>query len=327
VKIRSLLIPLAKIVISGLLLWFVLSRYSITEIKQAIGQPRWELLGCAFLVYGLSAVGGAWQWSWILRQAHFPAPGAEVRRLYYIGLFFNNFLPANIGGDVYKIVDLGRHYRQPLKVFCSTLLDRLIGLSSLTMLALVVATVAITQQIDLPMLTLALFAAMALLYGGLGLMLSKRVSSRIPALFVRLGMDNLAQQIENTIREFRIYRERPGWFSLIFLFSGGVQFLRIFTHVVVAWALNIQLDFVQIVQLFVLVPMLAISLTLPITVNGIGLRETVTAYLLTFAGLATPVVVAMEIVAFLVQVAFSLLGGFLFLLGKNARNGLVDNNK
>ena len=61
--------------------------------------------------------------------------------------------------------------------------------------------------------------------------------------------------------------------------------------------------------MLVLIPLLALSLTLPISINGIGLRESVSASLLTWAGLAAPQAVAMELAAYLVQVAYSLVGG------------------
>ena len=67
----------------------------------------------SMIIYGLSAVAGAWQWSLILRVTGIAVPGAEIRRLYFIGLFFNNFLPANVGGDAYKIIDLGRREKRP----------------------------------------------------------------------------------------------------------------------------------------------------------------------------------------------------------------------
>jgi len=62
------------------------------------------------------------------------------------------------------------------------------------------------------------------------------------------------------------------------------------------------------------VPVLAVSLTLPVTINGIGLRESISANLLTWTGLAGPEVVALEVAAYLVQVLFSLSGGVMLLV-------------
>ncbi len=128
----------AKLALSALLLaWLLSSHLSVTEIRGALAAPRWAWLLGALVVYGLSTLGGTLQWLWILRAAGVTAPAGELHRLYQVGLFFNNFLPANVGGDAVKIFDLGRQEGRPLKIFCATVLDRLIGLTGLTLLALV----------------------------------------------------------------------------------------------------------------------------------------------------------------------------------------------
>ena len=68
--------------------------------------------------------------------------------------------------------------------------------------------------------------------------------------------------------------------------------------------------------LFVLVPLLGILVALPVSINGIGLRESFTALLFTSAGLGRADAVAMELVAFLAQVGWSVVGGGLFLRGR-----------
>jgi len=316
---RRVLVFAAKLIVSAVLIGFVLSRLSIVEIRDAMNQPRWHWLGAALAVYAVSAVGGALQWSWILRTAGIAAPAREIRRLYFIGLFFNNFLPANIGGDAYKIIDLGRQYQRPLGVFCATLLDRLIGLSALTALAAVIMVIAALAAIPLPETALLLLPVLALLALVLVLLLSRRIGRLLPGLARRLGWPGLARRLEDITGEFALYRQRVGWLNGIFLFSVAVQTLRMITHLLVALGLGYGLGWTQMLQLLVLVPMLAVSLTLPVTINGIGLRESVSAQLLTWAGLAAPQAVAMEVAAYLVQVLFSLQGGVLLWLGQGGR--------
>ena len=147
---RNVLVFLAKLAVSVGLIWFLLSRLSLDEITDGMYHPRWGWLVGALAVYAVSAFGGALQWSWLLKRAGIKAPGAEIRRLYFIGLFFNNFLPANIGGDAWKIVDLGRQEQRHLGVFCATLLDRIIGLMALTLVGSLVVAVASGVDIPLP---------------------------------------------------------------------------------------------------------------------------------------------------------------------------------
>lgn len=304
-----------KLLISGVLIWLLLSRLSLAEIRTALAHPRWPWLAAALGVYGLSAVAGAQQWGWILRVSGIRTPMREIHRLYLVGLFFNNFLPANVGGDAVKIFDLGRREGKPLKVFCATLLDRLLGLSSLTFLALLAVAVATIRATTLPPVY-PLFVAMVVWFALLVILLSGRVASRIPPLLRRLGLNRLADRYDGVVSEFRLYRSQEGWFGLIFLFALLVQTLRVTTHILVAVGLSIALSPQQALQLFVLVPLLGILIALPISVNGLGLRESASAVTFTFAGIAPQDAVAMELSAYLVQVSFSLLGGWLFWRGR-----------
>jgi len=319
-RTRKILIFLAKLIVSVGLIGFLLSRLSLAEISHAMERPRWGWPLASLAVYGLSAFGGALQWSWILKVAGITAPQREIQRLYFIGLFFNNFLPANIGGDAYKIVDLGRQENRPHGVFCATLLDRLIGLGALTFVGVLVLTGVSVVGIPLPAITLVLIPVLGLLGMILAFLLSRRIGSQLPGLFHRLKMEKLAGQLEKITIEFGLYRPKVRWLNAIFLFSMAVQFLRLATHLLVALGLGFSLSSEQALQLLVLIPLIAIVLTLPVTINGIGLRESVSANLLTWTGLGAGQAVAMGVAAYLVQVVFSLQGGILLWLGKWSRS-------
>jgi uncharacterized membrane protein YbhN (UPF0104 family) len=314
--VKNAVIFLAKLAVSAGLIWFVLSQVSLEEISAGMTNPRWGWLLAALAVYGLSAFVGALQWSWLLRRAGIRAPAGEVRRLYFIGLFFNNFLPANIGGDAWKIVDLGRQERRHLGVFCATLLDRIIGLLALTLVGTLVLAAASGVQIPLPRRALLLPAMLLVLAAGLALLLSRRLGERLPTLPRALGMHGLAQRLEDLVAEFGRYRPHVRWLNGLVAFSVAVQFLRMATHLLVARGLGYHLSTTQDVQLLVLIPLLAMVLMLPVTINGIGLRESVSAGLLTWSGLAASHAVGMEVGAYLVQVVFSLQGGILLWLGR-----------
>ena len=310
----------AKLAVSALLIGLLLNRLSLVEIREALAHPRWSLLAAALAVYGLSAVGGAVQWTWILRVSGIRTPARELHRLYLIGLFFNNFLQANAGGDAVMIYDLGHREGQPMKVFCATLLDRLLGLCSLTVLALVAVSIATVRMTTLPPVY-PLFVAMVALLALLVVLLSGRISTRVPTLLRRFGLNRAAARYEGIVTEFQLYRTRERWFGVIFLFAMVVQTLRVLTHIVVAFGLGIVLTGEQALQLFVLVPLLGVLIALPVSINGIGLRESASAVIFTFAGIAPQNAVAMELTAYLVQVSFSFVGGILFWRGRRARGG------
>ena len=321
---RGWLAFLAKLAASIVLLWFVLSRVTWTEVREALADPRWEWLVAALAIYALSAWGGAVQWSWLLRVAGLRTPPSEIRRLYFIGLFFNNFLPANIGGDAYKIIDLGRRERCAGRVFCVTLLDRLVGLAALTSFASLAAILCLVWGIPLPRVAWVLVAVLLFLAIAVAMLVSRRLGARVPDGLRRLRLPALARQTEMAVREFGVFRSRWPWLGRVFLFGVGVQALRILVHLLVAFGLHLDPSAAQSVQLMVLIPLLALSLTLPVTVNGIGLRETVSNTLLVFTGLTRHGVVAMEMTAFLVVIVVSLVGGALWWHSRFAAPVSVD---
>jgi len=59
-------------------------------------------------------------------------------KLYWLGMFYNLFLPGGIGGDAYKVIILNREYKQPVKkLSAAVLLDRISGVAGLGILAAV----------------------------------------------------------------------------------------------------------------------------------------------------------------------------------------------
>jgi len=307
-----------KLAVSVLLVWF-LFRFrdvSSTSLLEVVDDPDWALLGLAVAVFATSAVAGAVQWGWILRVAGLGTPWREMIRLYFVGMFFNNFLLGNVGGDAVKVFDLGRREGRTVKVFSGTALDRLVGLCALTVLALAAFGLAAAWGLSLPSV-MALVLALVVWSGGLAVLLSGRVSAVAARALARLPWPAVAERFDQFVSEFRLFRRRPAWLGRLFLLATGVQALRVATHVLIVAALGIELDGERILQLFVLVPLLGILIALPVSLNGLGLREVAAAELFVATGVVAldSQAVAVEFMAYLVQVLVSLVGGVLFLAG------------
>ncbi len=307
--VRSRLFLALKVLGTIALVAFLLAKLPLREVEAAMSHPHWGWLLASLAVYAVSAVLGAWQWALILRGVGIDAGWGEIARLYHIGLFFNNFLPANIGGDAWKILDLGARDGRRAGVLGATMLDRLIGLAALTALACLGMGAAAVLHVPLPKVALLMLPIGVLLFAALAVLLSRRLGGLLVTIARRVGLARLAGPLTHFTDDLARVAPRIGWLNGIFGLSLGIQFLRLVTHLLAAWGLGFVISGQAALQLTVLIPLLALSLTLPISINGIGLRESVSAGLLTWAGLAAPQAVAMELAAYLVQVAFSLVGG------------------
>jgi hypothetical protein len=90
-----------------------------------------------------------------------------------------------------------------------------------------------------------------------------------------------------------------------------VQLSRIGVHVLVAKALNIR---VPLAYFFLFVPLLAVIISLPISLNGIGVREGAGIVLFGLVGIGRTQAFSLQFTTYLVAVAVSLLGGLVFVI-------------
>ena len=81
------------------------------------------------------------RWHLALLTLRVTAPFTTVLRCYWLGLFFNLFLPSSIGGDVARAYYLYRERRQPQLAGASSLLDRWAGLLALLLMAAIAARI------------------------------------------------------------------------------------------------------------------------------------------------------------------------------------------
>ena len=81
-------------------------------------QPRW--LGAAVGVFVLSNLMGSWLWGRLLKMQDVDISFPRLAAYYFVGLFFNNFLPANIAGDFARISAAKEHTNRSAAVFSAT---------------------------------------------------------------------------------------------------------------------------------------------------------------------------------------------------------------
>lgn len=306
-----------KIAVSAALMAFLLRKISLAELEALVRGMDRALLAAAVAVFFASNVAGWLQWHVLLR-----ASGVSVRRdatfrFYFVGLFFNNFLPANIGGDVVKVYDVTRMGTDPYQVIAVTLLDRLLGVFSLCLLAVIADLVLLASDPAPYVLYLGVFVACML--PAVGFYFHRPLGNALRRGVLKLrpfALDRRASSILDHLAPFKTQRRLV---AQLVVFSGLIQALRVVTHVLVGMALGIHVDAMVLCQFFVFIPLLSLAMIPPITINGLGIREGLGIVLFAAAGIGRTDAFAMEFLTFIVSVAVSLLG-FVFFLSRRAGN-------
>ena len=124
-----------KIGITVIGLWVVLTKFDLNLMRQTLTQARLGWVLVAFLLVIGSLVVRAYRW-WLLLQGL----GATIKlkrlvALYFVGNFYNAFLPSGFGGDVVRVVEVAQEVDAGVAAG-TVLVDRLTGLLVLFALAL-----------------------------------------------------------------------------------------------------------------------------------------------------------------------------------------------
>lgn len=307
--IKGIVAIAAKTALSVGLMAFLFSRIPLHHLGETLrsARPPW-LMGAALLLFTSNLVG-SYQWSRLLHAIEIRIPFWKVCAYYHVGLFFNNFLPANIGGDIARVVDASRYGPSRAAALSTVLMDRLVGTVALGALA-VVTTVPAIDRFHLKAIYLAL---VAFFLGGVSLawlMFHPRLLPTVERVLSRVGLRRLEPHLEDLAGRLQVFRgHRVLWLELLSV-ALVVQIMRIGVHVMVAHALGIR---VGLPYFFLFVPLLAVIVSLPISLNGIGVREGAGIILFGLVGVDRAHAFSLQFTVYLVALAVSLLGGIVFL--------------
>jgi uncharacterized protein (TIRG00374 family) len=309
--LSSLLRWMAKIAVSAVLLGLLLHKISIRELADLVrGMDRGRMISAAG-VFVVSNVAGWLQWHVLLRASGVDLSRRRTFGFYNVGLFFNNFLPANIGGDAVKVYDVTREGTSVYQVIAVTLMDRLLGVFSLCLLAALADMVLIASSPGHYGLFLAVFVACMI--PALGLYFFRPLGNALRRIVMRVRPLAIDRRMTSIIDHLSPFKGRRRLVAELTVFSLGIQTLRVLTHVLVGTALGVTVDRTVLLQLFVYVPLLSLAMIPPVTINGLGVREWLGVLLFARAGIASADAFAMEFITYLISVLASLIGLGFFL--------------
>ena len=299
-----------KVLFSVALMVFLFSRMPVTSLTDVIRQASAPLLAAAFGLLVASNILGAWQWNHLLAAVGIRIPFWKVCTYYHVGLFFNNFLPANIGGDIARVADATRYDTTPATAFSTVLLDRLVGTVALAGLA-VVTTLPAIDRFHLRVAYAALLAFFAFSVTVIWAVFHPKLLPTLERLLARIGLASFKPHLDDLAARLADFRDQRGLIIRLVSLAVVVQVARIGVHMLVARALGLS---IPSAYFFLFVPLLAVIVSLPISLNGIGVREGAGVVLFGLVGVGRAQAFALQFTTYLVAVAVSLLGGLVFLI-------------
>ncbi len=308
---RKIGIPLLKIVISSsLIIWLLVKLGPRDIVHRFLSANVWWIV-LAIVIFSLSNFCGAFQWQLLMKTKSIHLPWRHVLAFYYVGLFFNNFLIGNVGGDAIRVYDIAKLSGDLPHAISTVFFDRLIGFFVMTTLALLSGLFwhNIFQSNSLETLTIIIFLLWVVSFLFL---FNENLASRIGWLFRFMLTPRMNHKIRAVYQSINAFKHEGRLLLTIVLISLVVQSLRILVHYYAALSVGVQL---HLKYFIIFIPVIALLSSLPISIGGIGIREgSAVALFSQVDSLLPESIVAFEFLAYLIGLIATIPGGIFFVL-------------
>jgi len=266
-----------KVSVSALAIYVVIQKIDLAQTKEIIFHAHIAWLILAILAFNLSKIISSFRLNRFFRSVGLVLPELYNLKLYYVGMFYNLFLPGGIGGDGYKVYLLNKSHKTNLKhLISATLLDRISGMIAIIILALL----------------LTLFVNLSFIGPWIKWVVTALLITTYPVYYFVLRL---------------VFKNFISVFKLTNLYSLGVQLAQLLCAYIILKSLFISDLYIEYMTLFLLSSIVAV---LPFTIGGIGARELVFIFGADYLFIDKNTAVAFSILFFLITAVSSFTGIF-----------------
>jgi glycosyltransferase 2 family protein len=296
--------------VSAALLYFVLRSIDLPAFWLRVKgmNPAWILL--ALGAYAVTQSISVWRWNRLLRAQHIEIEPRRLTESIWVSMFFNQFLPSNIGGDVVRIADTAPAAGSKTLAMTVILVDRALGLSALIVIAASGALAASLLGVHIPGARWLWMASAVGAAAAVSIIAMPRLVGHLLRPMRALNkpwLTERTQRLEDAVTKFR---NAPTALAGAFAGALVVQITIVIFYLLTAEGLSVPLP---IFLGAVLIPVSLVVQMAPVSINGFGVREAVFAFFFRRFGLPTDAAVALSLVSTGMVMGLSLVGGFFFL--------------
>jgi glycosyltransferase 2 family protein len=305
---KKLLFNILKIVISGGLIYWILRGTNLSEIFTAVRTANVGLLLLALSLHLLGFTISAYRWRILLRTRGSDSSILFLIESYIVGMFFNNFLPSTIGGDSYRAYDAHRLGQTKSSAVAVVFVDRLLGLVAMMMFALLALFGANKLIESIPLLSL--WVSLGLLGMILFLWLIFLPPKWLAAFVANMKLP-FGNKIKRIIEAFMAFQGQGVALVKALILSILLQANVVIYYYIIAQAMDLP---IPLFSFFLIVPLVTVITLLPISVNGIGVRENTYVFLFAAFVVLRPEAVAFAWIDLGMRALQGVIGGIVYTL-------------
>jgi uncharacterized protein (TIRG00374 family) len=311
----------------GLLAFLFYQLEDPAALWRQIAEANKLLLLLGACCYAAAVALSGLKWGVLLRAAGVQVATGRLLGYQWVAEFFNNFLPAQVGGDVMRGYAVAVDTHRTADAAASVLIDRFIGLAVFMVAAALGSTAMLLwgrpdgvpftaeQQVLVRLIALGSIAATLALAAMLVALLSRRLKELVERILLRLPLLRAAAPFWRKIAAaFNVYRHQ---YAALLWTAVGSTVIVILTSINI-WliARAIQPGAISLLEVLTINPIIVfVSLVIPLSPGGLGVRQGAFAATFLLMGAGAELGFAVGLVQQFITYLVSLPGGYLWVRG------------
>ena len=319
---KTLLTLLQVAVTVGLLWWVFHDPDKRAQMGEALRQANWSWLWMGVGVFFFCTVLATVRWKILLNVQGIDMGWVRTWQLFMIGMFFNLFMLGSTGGDVVKMFLTMREARDnKAAALLSVFMDRVIGMMALIIISLGFLYFRYDLLSHSPASSALLTTLLWLLAAAVVVIVVMFVGSALGWVHYLPKWTPLRGRIVEVSAACHMYAK--GWRQTIWAFLVSFPLFAMF-FITFYCAARAFTDKLGLVDVFSVLPIVAVITAIPISVSGIGLRESLFVSLLAPFGVGAAVATLISVTGFLINTVGSLAGGLVFLFYRSSTRESIN---
>jgi uncharacterized protein (TIRG00374 family) len=317
---KKVFFGICRVAVTVAILFWVFRSPALREnIKESFAKadPIWILIGLPVALGG--ELADILRLSVLMGVQGMVLPRGSMLRMLFIGLFFNLIMPGNAGSISARLYFLFTKFPSRKKEAVLTLvMDRLISVTALAITSFTTTLLRwnwlqrTTEASILLWVLILLMTGSVILTAGSFVISGFNLPSKIPTNFP------LRRQLIEASDAYRLFARAKKSLSYALLLSLPVLFLFYGSFYCAARALGSR---VSLLDMVTIMPIVNAITGLPISLSGIGVRESLLEVLLKdLCNLPPAIGVSISVIGYSYFVLFGVIGGIIYLLHIPARD-------
>jgi len=298
----------ARLAVSAALIAWLLRRVDAGAVAREMTDVGFATVAAIVALQLLNTGLKSYKWQRLLDADGIHLAHSTAFASYLVSSFFSLFLPTAVGGDAVRAVDATRRSGRAVATVTSVVADRVLGFAAIGVVGLSALLAGSASGLEAhlrwgaaTLYAVVLLASAALFAGWPARAALKLGLRRVP---------RLEALVASVARSLASYRE-SGRLGELLVLSIAAQAIV----VIAVYALGHSLGMaVSLGYFFVIVPLVSLVESVPVSIYGIGLRDVTYVYLLGLAGVTQAQALSLSVLYVVLTVLYALFGGLVFAL-------------